>query len=61
MVENPPTNAGDMGSIPGPGRCHVSWGWGATKPMCHNQRAAHMPQLKKSALSNRDTAQPGDK
>ena len=22
--ENPPANAGDMGSIPGPGRSHIS-------------------------------------
>ena len=32
-VKNPPANAGDTGSSPGPGRstCH-----GATKPVCHN-------------------------
>ena len=30
-VNNPSTNAGDMGSIPDPGGCHR-----ATKPMCHN-------------------------
>ena len=24
-VKNPPANAGDMGSIPGPGRFHVPW------------------------------------
>ena len=29
--KNPPANAGDTGSIPGPGRCHE-----ATKPMRHN-------------------------
>ena len=23
MVKNPPANAGDMGSIPGPGRSHM--------------------------------------
>ena len=23
MVKNPPASAGDMGSIPGPGRCHM--------------------------------------
>ena len=32
-VKNPPDNAGDMRSIPGPGRSHMP---GATKPMCHN-------------------------
>ena len=25
MVKNPPANAGDMGSFPGPGRSHRSW------------------------------------
>ena len=26
VVENPPANAGDTGSIPGPGRSHTVWG-----------------------------------
>ena len=25
VVKNPPANAGDMGSIPGPGRSHMPW------------------------------------
>ena len=25
VVKNPPANAGDMGSSPGPGRSHMSW------------------------------------
>ena len=25
VVKNPPANAGDTGSIPGPGRSHVLW------------------------------------
>ena len=25
MVKNPPANAGDTGSIPGPGRSHMPW------------------------------------
>ena len=25
VVENPPANAGDMGSIPDPGRSHMPW------------------------------------
>ena len=25
VVKNPPANAGDMGSIPDPGRSHMSW------------------------------------
>ena len=33
VVGNPPANAGDTGSIPGPGRSHMP---GATKPVRHN-------------------------
>ena len=25
VVKNPPANAGDVGSIAGPGRCHMPW------------------------------------
>ena len=25
VVKNPPASAGDKGSIPGPGRSHMSW------------------------------------
>ena len=32
--KNPPANAGDMGSIPGPGRSHMPWG--ATKLVRYN-------------------------
>ena len=31
VVKNPPVNAGDVSSIPSPGRCH-----GTAKPKCHN-------------------------
>ena len=30
--ENPPANAGDVGSIPGPGRSYVLWGNKAYSP-----------------------------
>ena len=33
VVKNLPANAGDLGSIPGPGRSHMLQG---PKPMCHN-------------------------
>ena len=33
VVKNPPANAGDTGSSPGPGKSHMR---GATKPMPHN-------------------------
>ena len=26
VVKNLPSNAGNVGSIPGPGRCHMPWG-----------------------------------
>ena len=32
VVKNPPANAGDMGSIPGPGRFHMLWGNEAPEP-----------------------------
>ena len=32
MVKNLPANAGDMGSVPGPGRSHMPQ---ATKPVSH--------------------------
>ena len=34
MVKNPPANAGDTGSSPGPGRSHMPW-----------SNEAHVPQL----------------
>ena len=45
MVENPPANAGDTGSIPGnlARTCH-----GATKPVHHRKRS-HGPQLRADA------------
>ena len=33
VIKNLPANAGDMGSIPGPGRLHNH---GANKPVYHN-------------------------
>ena len=58
VVKNPPANAGDTGSSPGPGRSHMLRG--ATKPVRHNYWAcalestsdnyrAHVPQLLKPA------------
>ena len=43
--KNPPANAGDVGSIPGPGRSHMSCR--ETKPVCHNY-GNRVPQLLKS-------------
>ena len=48
MVKNPPANAGDMGSSPGPGRSHMPWSNKAHEPqllsLCSR---AHVPQLLK--------------
>ena len=46
MVKNPPSNAGDTGSIPGQGAKipHEGWG-GTTKPVGSRARA---PQLERS-------------
>ena len=57
VVKNPPANAGDMGSIPGPGRFHMMWSNYAHEPLLlepvcpepafcnkrshHNEKPAH--------------------
>ena len=43
VVKNPLANAGDRGSIPGPGRACMH---GAAKPMCHNSRTLVLQLLK---------------
>ena len=43
VARKPPANAGDTGSIPGPGRSHMPW---STKSM-HVSYWAHEPQLMK--------------
>ena len=48
MVENPPANAGDMGSSPGPGISHMPWSNSARVPQLLSQSArASEPQLLK--------------
>ena len=53
MVKNPPANAGDMGSIPGPGRSHMKLSpcTTTTEPALYSLRAttteACAPQLLK--------------
>ena len=46
VVKNPPANAGDTGSSPGPGRSHMPWSNQAREPqllsLCSR---AHVPQL----------------
>ena len=46
MVENPPANAGDMGSSPGPGRSHMPRSNKAHAPQLLSLHSrAHEPQL----------------
>ena len=37
VVKNPPANAGDMGSIPGPERSHMPWSSWACAPQLLGQ------------------------
>ena len=46
VVRNPPANAGDMGSIPGPGGSHMPWSNEARAPQLLGLRSrACEPQL----------------
>ena len=54
VVRNPPANAGDTGSIPGPGRSHILRGGQARTP----QHWAHALQLLKSTRSRACVLQP---
>ena len=46
VVKNPPANAGDTGSIPGPGRSHMPWSNSAHAPQLLSLHSrAHKPQL----------------
>ena len=67
-VKNLPGNAGDMGSIPDPGRfhCHKAakpvhhnhWSLIALEPVLHNKEATTVRSLHTAKCSNRDPAQP---
>ena len=52
VVKNPPVNAGDMGSSPGPGRPTCR---GATKPVCHNYWACALEPASHNYWSPRVT------
>ena len=53
VVKNPPANAGDTGSIPGPGRSHMPWSKEARVPQLLSLRSrAHEPQLLKPVCHN---------
>ena len=53
VVKNPPANAGDTGSSPGPGRSHMSWSNQARAPQLLSLRSrAREPQLLKPTCCN---------
>ena len=71
MDRNPPANAGDMGSIPGPGRFHMPWSSQARTPqppsLCAATPEARGPEgrvapahgnWRKPEHSHEDPAQP---
>ena len=50
VVKNPPANAGDTGSIPGPGRSHMPWSnWAHVPQLLSLHSRARKPQLLKQA------------
>ena len=53
VVENPPANAGDMGSIPGPGRSHMPWGNWAHGPQLSPHSRARAEQEEKPHRNQR--------
>ena len=56
LVKNPPSNAGDVGSIPGQ-ETKIQHGMAQLSIRTSNQRA-RMPQLEKAGHPNEDPAQP---
>ena len=50
--KNPPANAGDTASIPGPGKPPHPTCYGATKPVCHNYRVRLLQLLSPRAAIN---------
>ena len=55
MVKNPPANAGDMGSSPGPGRSHMPWSNKARMPQLLSLSSrAREPPLVKPAHHNEE-------
>ena len=56
-VQNLPANAGDTGSIPGPGRSHMPWSKQACVPQLLSQcsRAQEPPLLSPQAATTKET------
>ena len=50
VVKNPPANAGDTGSIPGPGGSHMPWSSSAPVPQLLSPRAAAVEALMPKSL-----------
>ena len=52
-VKNLPVSAEDLGSIPGPGRSHLSWGNSASAPELRSRQAAIKTQYSKQNKQNK--------
>ena len=59
MVKNPPANAGDTGSSPGPGRAHMPQSNKAHAPQLLSLRSrAHEPQLQSPHATTTEAHEP---
>ena len=59
MVKNPPANAGDTGSIPGPGRSLMPWSTKPPRPnycACALERRSRIQRESAPLLSHKDAA-----
>lgn len=52
-VRNPPCNAGDAGSIPGPGGSHIPWSHSAHAPQLLNRSPQSLCPPRREATSVR--------
>ena len=54
VVKNPPANAGDTGSIPGPGRSHIPGSKARAPQLLSLHSRAHEPQLLSPCAATRE-------
>ena len=59
VVENPPANAGDTGSSPGPGRSHMPWSnWARAPHLLSLRSRARKPQLRSPRATTAEACVP---
>ena len=60
MVKNPPANAVDAGSSPGPGRSHMPWSnWARSPQLLGLRSGAREPQLLSPRATTNEACVPG--